>query len=138
MYSQEVADSICAQVADGDSLRKACIAHGTTHTTFLRWCNDNDALANQYARARLTGTDAEFEALAEIQDAAPVLSPTGSVDSGWVAWKRLQIDTMKWALSKKAPRKYGDKIETTIEAGESVQRIVRELVRAPRTADSDR
>ena len=32
------------------------------------------------------------------------------VDIGWVAWKRVQIDTMKWLLSKRNPKKYGDKI----------------------------
>jgi hypothetical protein len=130
MYSQELAAAICARVSEGESLRKACQENGTTHTSFLRWCNESAELANQYARARTVGTDAEFERLDDLQEELPERNQYGAVDTGWVAWKRLQIDTKKWALSKKAPKKYGEKIETTHEVGDSVKKIVREIVRA--------
>jgi hypothetical protein len=130
MFTQDKANAVCALVAEGQSLRKACEAESIKAPTFLLWCSERESLAEQYARARALGNDAEFEALSELQDMAPQLGPSGSVDAGWVAWKRLQIDTKKWELSKKAPKKYGEKIEATHEAGESIQRIVREIVRA--------
>lgn len=130
MYTQEKAAAVCALVAEGQSLRKACEVEGIKAPTFLLWCSERELLAEQYTRARALGNDAEFEALSALQDMEPQLSPSGSVDTGWVAWKRLQIDTKKWELSKKAPKKYGDKIETTHELGESVSKIVREIVRA--------
>lgn len=130
MFTQEKADAICSRVAEGASLRKACEENSISHTAFLLWCRTRTELANQYAQARTVGTEAEFEALAELQEELPERGPSGTVDPGWVAWKRLQIDTRKWELSKKAPKKYGEKLETTVEAGESIQRIVREIVRA--------
>lgn len=130
MFSQEKADAVCLRVTEGESLRSACEAEGTTHPTFLRWCSENRTLADQYARARATGADVEFEGLQDIADEPPEKTAAGNVDPGWVAWQRNRIDVRKWALSKKAPKKYGDKIETTHELGESVGRIVREIVRA--------
>jgi hypothetical protein len=129
VVSQEKANAVCAKVAEGLSLRKACEAEGMTHPTFLRWCDEDKALADQYARARATGTDAEFEALNELQDMEPQTGPSGTVDAGWVAWKRLQVDTKKWELSKKAPKKYGDKVELAggLELGvRRIERVIRD------------
>jgi hypothetical protein len=36
---------------------------------------------------------------------------TGKTDSGWVQWKRLQIDTAKWVLARRRPTVYGDRVE---------------------------
>jgi hypothetical protein len=129
-FDQSTADRICALVAEGYSVRKAGRESGVPAPTFLLWCSERKELAERYARAREMGNDAEFEELQELQDLAPQVGPSGAIDPGWVAWKRLQVDTRKWALSKKAPKKYGDKIETTHEMGDSVSKIVREIVRA--------
>ena len=40
------------------------------------------------------------------------------------------VDARKWAAGKLRPKVYGEKIETTHEVGESVTKIVREIVRA--------
>lgn len=113
MYSEELATRICSSVAEGKSLRSSARETGLTAPTFLRWCDERHDLAERYARARSLGADVEFEALADLHDEEPKRGPSGGVDAGWVAWKRLQIDTAKWALSKKAPKRYGDKMETT-------------------------
>ncbi len=106
------ADSICALLAEGKtSLRSACAELGVKHPTFLLWASEDPALADQYARAREAGTDSDFEALGELADETPERGPAGTVDPGWVAWKRLQVDTKKWELAKRAPKKYGDKID---------------------------
>jgi len=138
MFNQETADAICARVSEGASLRSACKEHGLSHTAFLLWCRTRPELANQYAQAREVGTDAEFEALAELQDETPVRGPSGAVDAGWVAWKRLQIDTKKWELSKKAPKKYGDKLD--LNHSGSVNLSIAEAVRSfneRRASDTD-
>jgi hypothetical protein len=128
MYSAEKGEAICTRVAAGESLRKAAAAEGVDHSTFLYWLHDRPELANQYTRAREIGADVGFDALEELKEEQPERGPTGTVDAGWVAWKRLQIDTAKWSLSKKAPKKYGEKTETTHEVGESVTKIVRQIV----------
>jgi len=129
MYSKQVADAVCDRIAEGVSLRTAAQEQGMSHATFLLWCNENAVLANQYARARATGADAEFEELGALQEEQPPTLPSGAVDTGWVAWRRLQVDTKKWELSKKAAKKYGDKIETTHEVGDSIRAVVREIVK---------
>jgi hypothetical protein len=111
MFSQEIADAVCKRVGEGESLRAACEAEGTTHPTFLRWCLESKELADQYTRAREIGADVEFEGLQDLADEPPEKTASGSVDPGWVAWQRGRIDIRKWALSKKAPRKYGDKLD---------------------------
>jgi hypothetical protein len=129
MFSQDKADAICEAISSGMSLRKASEAVGVSHSSVLTWAREMPEFANQYARARDIGTDVEFDALSEIQQELPERGPTGGVDAGWVAWKRLQIDTKKWEIAKKAPKKYGDKVESTLELGDSVTKIVREIIR---------
>ena len=41
-------------------------------------------------------------------------SVTVRLDSAFVAWQRNRIDTRKWLLSKLAPKKYGDKVQTEL------------------------
>jgi hypothetical protein len=41
-----------------------------------------------------------------------------------VNWKRNQIDTFKWMLARKLPKKYGDKIAHTGEDGGAIQFVV--------------
>jgi len=113
----EIVQQICDLMSEGMSLRKACIEVGVTRPTFLRWMDEDSALADQYARARSVGIDAEFERLEELQQEQPERGPTGGVDSGWVAWRRLQIDAKRWQLSKQAPKKYGDKIDVAHSGG---------------------
>lgn len=125
-FSQAIADAICQRLAEGESLRKACEAlrpDGPSVPTFLLWCSQDAALAEQYARARATGTDAEFEELDELQSQEPPTDANGKVDQGWVAWRRLQVDTKKWALSKKAPKKYGEKLELAGDAANPLRHI---------------
>lgn len=130
MYSQERADRICEMLQKGHSLRQAAKAEGVDPSTVLRWKEANPDFAQQYARAREIGYEVDFEQLEELAAEPPPQTASGSTDAGWVQWKRLQIDTKKWALSKKAPKKYGDKVETTHQLGDSVTRVVREIVRA--------
>lgn len=110
-YSQELADAICAHMAEGPSLRKACEVIGVHPSTFMDWVKDRPALAEQYARARSMGRAIRFEALREIAASEPERDQNGRIDPGWVAWKRLHIDAEKWSLSKEEPKKYGDKLE---------------------------
>lgn len=130
MFNQEIADAVCERISQGQSLRQAAEAEGVHNSTVMQWARDHEAFAKQYARAREIGYDLEFEALEDLAAEPPPQTASGSTDAGWVQWKRLQIDTKKWALSKKAPKKYGDKVETTHQLGDTVTKFVREIVRA--------
>jgi hypothetical protein len=51
-----------------------------------------------------------------------------------VAVVKLQVDTRKWALAKKLPKKYGDRITQNHEGSVQVSAVERTIVKAP---DSD-
>jgi hypothetical protein len=113
-YTQESADEICARLSEGGkSLRTVCNELGIHHTTVLTWARDNPQFADQYARARVIADDLDFD---DIVDEASEPPPTvkGFVDAGWVAWKKNLIEAKKWSLSKRRPKKYGDKTTTAL------------------------
>ena len=117
------ADAILLALTEGKSLRKAAKSNGIADSTFLLWVSNDKALAEQYAQARETGIEADFERLCELRDESPVAGPSGGVDPGWVAWRRLQMDTMRWALSKRAPKKYGEKLDLNHSGGVQIRRV---------------
>lgn len=116
-FTQELADSICSELANGLSLRKACEKHEISHCTWLDWVRADEKLANQYARAKEVGQEARFETLRDKASAEPERDQNGRIDPGWVAWKRLEIDTEKWTLAKQEPKKYGDKLDLNHSGG---------------------
>ncbi|MEN9417102.1 MAG: Flavobacterium phage 11b [Pseudomonadota bacterium] len=109
--SPEIEQLVLTAIADGLSVRKACEAAGVAPSSWVDWCDADEKLGEQYAHARRRGADAEFERLQELADEPPPPTADGKLDSAWVQWKRLQIDTRKWALSKRRPEKYGDRID---------------------------
>jgi len=42
---------------------------------------------------------------------------------------RVVLSAYQWRAAKLAPKKYGEKIETTHQVGESITKIVREIVK---------
>lgn len=97
----------------GLSAFKACEAAGVPQTTFLRWCDDDATLAENYVRAREALIEKMATELLEIADTPVGSTDSGATDSGAVQKQRLQVDTRKWLLSKLAPKKYGDKLEVS-------------------------
>lgn len=129
MFNQQTADSVCEALKEGASLRKAAEGAGIAPSTVLLWRDTHEAFAEQYARARAIGYEVEFEDLTEKAAEEPPTTNMGSTDTGWVAWKRLQVDTAKWALSKKLPKKYGDKLELSGDPDRPLKTVTRiELV----------
>ena len=124
MYSPELGTQICEGLEDGKSLLQVCRELSLNESTVRKWARDNPDFGTNYARARELGDDAEFERLAELASEEPQKTPQGFVDSGWVAWKRNQIDTHKWMLARKRPKKYGDKMAHTGEDGGAIQFVV--------------
>ena len=99
-FTPEIANDICERLAEGESLRTICSAEDyPDRTTVRRWIKANDEFRLQYAHAR----ECQAETYAEkiVDDA---MSATDA------AIGRLRMDALKWAASKLAPKKYGDKI----------------------------
>lgn len=140
MYEKQKGDEICALLADGLSLREICRMEGMpSKTTVMRWLHDDAAFRDQYARAKEIGIEAIAEDILDIaDDATNDWMERHDKDGGNAGWvfngeaarrSQIRIDARKWLLTKLAPKKYGDKVEATHEVGDSVTKIVREIVR---------
>lgn len=134
MYSQEKADAICARLVEGLSLRKASAAEGVAPSSVLEWVETKPAFAEQYARARARGYELLADEIIEISDDSSgdvIETEQGPrVDAERVARSKLRVDSRKWMLAKMLPKVYGEKIEATHEVGDSVRKVIREIVRA--------
>ena len=111
-FSQDLAEKICEQIAHGKSLRAICAEDDMPSTsTVCKWLNENQDFSEQYARARGRQADHYFEEIVEIADSV-------EADSAAVAKARLQVDARKWAASKLAPKKYGEKTELDVKSSD--------------------
>lgn len=145
MYSQEQADLICSRIAEGESLRSVCRDDGMPSVgAFLKWVSKDDALREQYARARALCLDAMAEDIIDIADTPEIGQKTVSKATGleitegdMVEHRRLRIEARKWLMGKLAPKKYGDKMELggSLEVNNKIERITRRIVKADGTGD---
>jgi hypothetical protein len=114
-YTQEVADAICAELAEGKSLRSVCKAESMPCIrTVFTWMRTYPEFLQQYARAKEESADALTDEMLDIADDTArdfAEGENGPVfNSEHVQRSRLRVDTRKWIASKLKPKKYGDKI----------------------------
>jgi hypothetical protein len=111
-YTPELAASILKRVSEGATLRKVCRDEGIPESTVRTWARDNrHNFAAQYAQARAMQVDALADELLEV-------AYRDDLDAND---KRVRCDTIKWTLSKLAPKRYGDRL---LVAGDSENPIV--------------
>lgn len=80
--------------------------------------NDVNGFADQYARARNRGLDVMADQALEVsatsvegkQTKRSLLTGTEVTTRDAVDRSRLHVDTLKWYLSKLAPKRYGDRL----------------------------
>ena len=122
-YTQELADNICAQVAQGISMRTICNADDMPClTTVFKWLRTKEEFAQQYARAKEESALAMAEEIMDISDDGTNdwmenrYKDDGEEVIGWkvngeaLQRSRLRVDTRKWLMSKLVPKKYGDRV----------------------------
>lgn len=128
IYNEELAAAICERIAAGETLLSIVAdAEMPCYTTVCKWRRTIPDFAQMYAHAREDQADTEAEEIRAISDERPPMvgdtnhqagesaSEDGNtrMDSAFVAWQRLRIDTRKWRASKMRPKVYGDKIDLT-------------------------
>ncbi|CAN5706076.1 hypothetical protein BH23GEM1_BH23GEM1_00540 [soil metagenome] len=97
-------EAVCERIAQGELVKDAAPAEGTTAKTVREWAA-SDEFGALYARARVAQAHTLAEEIIAVSDAALGMSSEG------VNAQRLRVDSRKWLASKIAPRTYGDKIE---------------------------
>lgn len=145
IFSNELADRICAELSDGKSLRTVCKQEGMpSKSTVFRWLRENKQFAEAYSRAKEEASDAWVEEILDIADDGTNDWMEVHDKEGKSAWKvngehiqrsRVRIDTRKWVASKMKPKKYGDKLEQNVTHGvdDSLSQLLREIDGKSRT-----
>lgn len=120
LSSQELKEripEILENIEGGAGLGKALEGKGMPgRTLFYKWLDEDADLANKYAHACARRADRLVEEIIEIADDSSEdwkYDDKGNKvpDGEAVQRSRLRVDARKWAASKLAPKKYGDKLE---------------------------
>ena len=120
-YTQELADTICEQLALGYSLRTGCKGDGIPDVkTIFSWFRAHPEFIQQYARAKQESADAMAEDIVDISDEPIEFLADGKANNAAVQRNRLRVDTRKWLMAKMKPKKYGEKLDITTD-GEKLQ-----------------
>lgn len=133
MFTQELADTICERLMHGETLRQivrdeAMPARATVH----RWLASMPEFRDQYAQAKEHQADTIFDEMFDIADDGTndwMLKQLGEnevevVNHEHIQRSKLRIDTRKWALARMAPKKYGEKVETTLKGDPDAPLVV--------------
>ncbi len=125
LYSPELGERICVLIAEGLSLRNIEAVEGMpTKTTILRWLIRADCaeFCDQYARAKELQAEGEADEMIDIADTPQLgvietIKPDGSVEvrkEDMLGHRKLRLETRKWILARRLPKKYGDKLTQEI------------------------
>ena len=103
-YSEQIVEKICNLIANGHALHQITEMEGMSgKTAVYTWLEKYPTFAERYARAREKQADLFAAQIVTIADTA--------TDANIA---RLQMDARKWAASKMAPKKYGDRTLTEL------------------------
>jgi len=118
-YTDEIGTAICEAVADGKHIMPTLHSLGVKWGVMCGWLDIHPHFAAMYARAGERRADRDFEGMDQL--AADMLA--GHVDP---QVGREVASIKKWALSKRLPKKYGDKVamDHTVTPVEAVRVIV--------------
>lgn len=104
-YTPELADTICDLFATGVSMREVCEKEGMpSPSSVYLWLSKYEDFSDKYTRAKADGQEASLDDLDEI--AEKVIS--GDIEPNAA---RVAADIKKWAIVKRNPKKYGEKVD---------------------------
>jgi hypothetical protein len=133
-YTQDIGDSICERLAEGESLRGICKPDDMpSMKSVLRWLAKFPEFRIQYLEACEAREAHLFEEMREIADDGSNDwmdrkngdgSTTRVVDHEHINRSKLRVDTIKWQLARMNPKKYGDRqmIEAELTAEVKVEK----------------
>jgi hypothetical protein len=121
-YSAKLVELICGRLASGESLRSICRDEELPHmATVMNWLGKESTFREQYALAREVQAEYLVDEIVEIaDDGVNDYMEKRDAEGKIIGWRengefiqrsRLRVDARKWAASKLAPKKYGDKIQ---------------------------
>jgi len=137
-YSQEIVDTLCERISDGESLRSICAEEGMpAKSTVFGWLADpeNQEFRTKYALAREAQADALVDEMTDIaDDGSNDWMEKKDAEGRLIGWQEngeairrsaLRISSRQWIAEKLKPKKYGNKVAL---AGDAENPIVTEVV----------
>ena len=123
LYTTEIAERVCAGLAEGKSLREICRADASlpSRGAIMSWAQDIDhEFAERYLRARQIGAWTWFDEMIDIaDDSSNDWMQRRDKDGAAVGWQlngdhvqraKLRIEARKWIVARMLPRAFGDRI----------------------------
>jgi hypothetical protein len=147
-FTEALAETICARLATGESLRSICEDEDMPgKTTVFRWLFSVEGFRDQYARARELQSETYVDEIVEIADDGrnDFIEKNDPDNPGYrengeaMRRSQIRIEARKWHASKLAAKKYGDKVDLT-HGSDPARPVVHEIVRrivAPQSGNSD-
>jgi hypothetical protein len=118
LYSEAVADELCARLAKGHGLKPACRAVGVDTATVMKWATDTKhPFSERYKNARVIGYLMMAEEILEISDNSAGDFSTDEngnqvTNHENIQRSRLKVDSRKWIVARMLPHIYGDRVVT--------------------------
>ena len=117
-YTPEFAAEVCRRMSEGDSLRQVCRDNGVPESTVRQWVRDNrEGFTVQYQGARALQVESWSDLILELANRDD-LEPQD---------KRIRVDTLKWLMSKLAPKRYGDRLLVAGDADNPVEMLHKQV-----------
>ena len=108
-YTLELAAEVCRRLSEGELLIDVSAEEGMPKVgTILNWREKHPEFAALYARAREMQAHSAAERAVRSGRAAAGLEATAA---------RVQFDADRWLAAKLLPKVYGDKVETALSGG---------------------
>jgi hypothetical protein len=123
-YTSDIANAICERIAEGEPLYAICREKDMpAWRTVYDWIAAHPAFAAGFARAREVGFDAIAAQALQIADTPQEGVRSEVTDDGktkevredMLGHRKLQIETRLKLLAKWSPKRYGEKIEQTLQ-----------------------
>jgi len=133
-YSDEeiesIFDSILERIENGESVRTVLVDENMPSSrTFFKWLKDDEEKVKQYENSMAYRDDKLFDEIIDIAYNTEEGTTTKETERGveittgdMLGHRRLKIDALKWYLSKRSPKKYGDKLDMT-SGGEKLPQV---------------
>lgn len=118
---ENIFNSILERIEEGESIRDILLDDNTPSSrTFFKWLREDESKVKQYEISMNYRDDKLFEEIVHIAYNTEEGTTTKETERGvevstgdMLGHRRLKIDALKWYLSKRNPKKYGDKIDMT-------------------------
>lgn len=120
LYTKDLIDKLCRIIATSENgIHRICEKNKKEFpdpTQLFRWLLDiddkeKDYFRHEYARAKNLQAEFMFDKLNKIIEPKKTDKQSFGVGNQHIARARLQVDTIKWQMSKLFPKTYGDKVQ---------------------------